>query len=145
MAEGEWRGDGVVKNALDLGSMMLQEIERTVYEMYGQTEEENEVVESQSERLGNYYTPIESKQLKQWESGSAQPELEHLETLQRCTCVRSDTSSLRKFRTKQYRLASEGCHRKNKASSNLFRNKHFTVSTNLQDWTTLLIEEEKLE
>ena len=40
-----------------------------------------EEVEKQSKRLGNSYTPIESSHLMQWESGSAQPELEHLESL----------------------------------------------------------------
>ena len=40
-----------------------------------------EDVKTQSKRLGNYYAPVESEQLNQWESGSGQPDLEHLETL----------------------------------------------------------------
>lgn len=40
-----------------------------------------EDVETQSKKLGNYYVAVKSHQLSQWESGSLQPELEHLEAL----------------------------------------------------------------
>ncbi len=38
-------------------------------------------VEQLSEKLGKYYTPIRAEQLRQWERGASEPDLEHLESL----------------------------------------------------------------
>ena len=58
--------------------------------------------------------------------------LNTLKPWQKFMCVRLGISSLEKFHKKRYRSVSGGCHRKSKASSNLFRSKPFTASLNLR-------------
>lgn len=40
-----------------------------------------EVVERLSKELGSFYVPVQAEQLRQWEDGSSEPDLEALETL----------------------------------------------------------------
>jgi Zn-dependent peptidase ImmA (M78 family) len=104
-----------------------------------------EDVEAQSERLGNYYTPVESKQLKQWESGSAQPELEHLETLAEVYVCPVGYFFLKEVPVETIPLSFRGLSPEKQGKLKPLSQQTLHRFLELADWTTLLIEEEKLE
>lgn len=104
-----------------------------------------EDIEAQSDRLGNYYTPVESKQLKQWESGSAQPELEHLETLAEVYVCPVGFFFLKEIPVETIPLSFRGLSPEKQGKLKPLSLQTLHRFLELADWTTLLIEEEKVE
>jgi len=104
-----------------------------------------EDVETQSERMGNYYAPVESNQLKQWESGSGQPDLEHLETLAEVYVCPVGYFFLEEVPHEILPLSFRGLSPEKQGRLKPLSQQTLHRFLELADWTTLLIEEEKLE
>jgi Zn-dependent peptidase ImmA (M78 family)/transcriptional regulator with XRE-family HTH domain len=104
-----------------------------------------EDVQTQSEGLGNYYTAIESKQLGQWEAGAAQPELEHLETLAQLYVCPVGYFFLKDIPRETIPLSFRGLSPEKQGKLKTLSQQTLHRFLELADWTTLLIEEEKLE
>lgn len=104
-----------------------------------------EDVEAQSKRLGNYYTPVELHQLNQWESGSVQPELEQLETLAEVYVCPVGYFFLKEVPVETIPLSFRGLSPEKQGKLKPLSQQTLHRFLELADWTTLLIEEEKLE
>jgi len=102
-------------------------------------------VEAQSQRLGNYYTPVELKQLEEWESGSEQPELEHLETLGEVYVCPVGYFFRKEIPQETIPLSFRGLSQEKQGKLRPLSQQTLHRFLELADWTTLLIEEEKLE
>ncbi len=104
-----------------------------------------EEVEKQSKRLGNSYTPIESSHLMQWESGSAQPELEHLESLAEIYVCPVGYFFLKEPPKETLPLSFRGLSPEKQNKLKPLSQQTLHRFLDLADWTSMLIEEEKLE
>jgi len=104
-----------------------------------------EDVQKQSKKLGSYYSPVEVRQLQQWESGSSQPELEHLEALAEVYVCPVGYFFLKEIPKETIPLSFRGLSPEKQDKLKPLSQQTLHRFLDLADWTTLLIEEEKLE
>lgn len=104
-----------------------------------------EEVEAQSKRLGNYYASVLTEQLKLWESGSVQPELEHLETLAEVYVCPVGYFFLKETPVETIPLSFRGLSPEKQGKLKPLSQQTLHRFLELADWTTLLIEEGRIE
>lgn len=101
-------------------------------------------VEIQSGQLGNYYPPVEPAELARWESGLAKPELEQLETLAELYVCPVGYFFLKEVPSEPAPLSYRGLSPEKQGKLKPLSQQTLRRFLELAEWTTFLIEEEKL-